>query len=138
MTSELNGSGRAVDAPGGPEQRYFDWLASGEWRIPHCTSCSRAVFYPRIVCPFCSGRAFDWKRPSGLGTIYASTAMRRPAEAGGDLNLCLVDLDEGVRMMSRVVGVDPGAPRCGERVRAFVDMTGDTPLVLFRREENNA
>lgn len=136
MTSESTGGTRAA-APAGPEQIYFDYLGAGDWRIPHCMSCARAVFYPRIVCPFCGGRAFDWKRPSGLGTVYASTTMRRPAEAGGDLNLCLVDLDEGVRMMSRVVGVDPAAPRCGERVRAFVDANGDAPLVLFRRAEGN-
>jgi len=117
--------------PVGPEQTYFRYLQEGDWRIPRCCDCGKAVFYPRIVCPFCGGQKFDWAAPSGLGTIYATTVMRRPAQAGGDINLCLVDLDEGVRMMSRIEGVDPATPGIGDRVRAEVRREGEQALVVF-------
>ena len=117
--------------PIGPQQTYFRYLQEGQWRIPRCCGCGQAVFYPRIACPTCAGQGFEWVAPCGLGTIYATTGMRRPAQAGGDLNLCLVDLDEGVRMMSRIEGVDPAMPRIGHRVHGEVRRAGEQSLVVF-------
>lgn len=119
----------------GPEKVYFDFLALGDWRIPHCLSCAHAVFYPRVVCPFCHAREFDWRQPSGGGTVYSTTVMRRPKSAGGNLNLTLVDLDEGPRMMSRVVGVDPDIPKIGDRLRARVEWVDDQNIVVFTLEQ---
>jgi uncharacterized OB-fold protein len=70
----------------------------------------------------------QWAAPSGLGTVYSTTVVRKKE---GDYNVCLVDLDEGPRMMSRVIGVDPGAVRIGHRVRAQVLRTGEDALLVF-------
>ncbi|OZI20457.1 DNA-binding protein [Bordetella genomosp. 9] len=121
----------APTGPLGPEQTYFRFLQEGDWRIQRCRGCGKAVFYPRIACPGCDGQDFDWVAPSGNGTVYSTTVMRRPAQAGGDRNLCLVDLDEGVRMMSRIEDVDPAAPRIGDRVRARLRREGEQNLVVF-------
>jgi len=121
-----------VPPDAGPEQTYFRHLREGDWRIPRCTQCRRFCFYPRIVCPACGGGGFDWVRPAGSGTVYSTTVMRRPAQAGGDLNLCLIDLDEGVRMMSRIVDADPGAARIGDRVQAVVPDGDESGRVYFR------
>lgn len=121
--------------PVGPEQTYFRYLQSGEWRVPKCRGCGTFVFFPRVNCLACGADAFDWVAPAGGGTIYSTTVMRRPAEAGGDRNLCLVDLDEGFRMMSRVDGVDATVPKIGDRVRATVRQDGDSHLVVFERAE---
>ncbi|WP_427184098.1 Zn-ribbon domain-containing OB-fold protein [Bordetella bronchialis] len=136
MSKENNGRGDSPPAgPPGPEQTYFRYLADGEWRLPHCRACGKAQFYPRVACLACGGQDFDWVAPSGLGTIYSTTVMRRPAQAGGDRNLCLVDLDEGVRMMSRVEDVDPALPRIGDRVRAHIRREGEQNLVVFTLTE---
>ena len=51
--------------------------------------------------------ALDGSQPRGTGTVHAVTTVRRKADAGGDLNVSLIDLDEGVRLMSRVEGIPP-------------------------------
>ena len=75
----------------------------------------------------------DWVKASGSGTVYSTTVVRRKPEAGGDYNVALIDLAEGPRMMSRVVGVEPTAVKIGMKVRAriapeaLVEFTPDQP-----------
>ncbi|SHI13635.1 Zn-ribbon domain-containing OB-fold protein [Pollutimonas bauzanensis] len=128
----------AAPVAAGPEQTYFQYLDAGEWRVPRCRGCGKMVFYPRIACTACGATAFDWIAPSGLGTVYSTTTMRRPAQAGGDRNLCLVDLDEGFRMMSRIKCADPGAPKIGDRVKANLHREAHKNLVVFTLAESAA
>jgi uncharacterized OB-fold protein len=62
--------------------------------------------------------------------VYATSVMRQRAPTPS-YNVALIDLDEGVRMMSRVEGVAPDAVRIGMRVKARIAREGDTPLVVF-------
>lgn len=89
------------------------------------------MFYPRQLCPHCASCALSFVEPKGTGTVYSSTVVRRKPESGGDYDVSLVDLDEGIRMMSRVEGVAPGAVRIGMRVKARVALDGKQPMVVF-------
>jgi uncharacterized OB-fold protein len=71
-------------------------------------------------------------RPSGLGTVYSTSTIARKPDAGGNYNLALIDLDENVRMMSRVDGLAPEAVTIGLRVHAVVAQQDGRGLVLFR------
>ena len=73
----------------------------------------RAVFHPRV------GDGLEWRPSAGLGTVYATTVLRRRDEEPA--NLALIDLDEGFRMMSRVDGPAPEDVRIGLRVRVAFD-----------------
>ncbi len=121
----------SAQAAGGPEQIYLDGLAAGRFQIQRCADCSQAVFYPRCVCPHCGGAALDWFSPTGEGVVYASTTVYRNAEQGGDYNLCLVDLQEGARMMSRVAQIAPAQVRIGMRVSARIVGDGEAAQVVF-------
>mgnify|MGYP002621352819 CR=1 FL=1 len=88
----------------GVELAWQERLDGGEFVIQRCGDCERHVFFPRELCPHCGGGALEWVSPQGLGTVHSTTTVRRAAEAGGDYNVSLIDLDEGVRMMSRVEG----------------------------------
>jgi len=66
------------------------------------------MFRPRVG-------ATTWRVSAGVGTVYAATVMR--PRGGEPRPLALIDLDEGFRMMSRVVGVAPEAVAIGMRVR---------------------
>jgi uncharacterized OB-fold protein len=68
----------------------------------------RAVFHPRVG-------PYEWRVSAGLGTVYATTTVRRRGEEPYDVSL--VDLDEGFRMMSTV----RGGGRIGMRVRVAFD-----------------
>lgn len=125
----------STDASGGVEQTYFHALAQGMWRVPRCGVCGLAVFYPRQICPHCGGAQFDWFEPSGRGVIYSTTTVHRSPEAGGDYNVCVVDLEEGFRMMSRVEDAPATRPRIGDAVRAVVRAHGDANRVVFSLDE---
>ena len=115
----------------GAEARYFAALAEGRFEIQECGDCGRHVFYPREVCPHCSGTRFAWTAPKGTGTVYSTTTVRRKPDAGGDYDVSVVELDEGVRMMSRVTGIAPDAVKIGMRVRARVAEHNGANLVMF-------
>jgi uncharacterized protein len=104
----------------GPEKRFFDALAAGRFEIQRCAACAKHVFYPRVVCPHCGADTLDWVPASGRGTVYSTTVVRRKPADGGDYNVCLVDLEEGVRLMSRVAGVPPQDVRIGMAVTARI------------------
>ena len=86
------------------------------------------------VRPYCGSNTLDLVAPAGSGTVHAVTTVRRKADAGGDYNVCIVELDEGVRLMSRVEGVAPDAVQIGQRVRARVARVGEQGLVVFDPE----
>ncbi len=110
------------------ERHYFEQLAQGRFVIPQCQDCARHHFYPRVVCPHCGSDALRWVEPSGRGEIYSTTIVRAK---GGDYTVCLVDLDEGPRLMSRVVDMPVDAVRIGLRVRARIDAGDGAPLLVF-------
>ncbi|OFZ99799.1 MAG: DNA-binding protein [Betaproteobacteria bacterium RIFCSPLOWO2_02_FULL_62_17] len=109
----------------GAESSYQEYLAKGEFRIQRCDDCSSHIFYPRFLCPDCGSSNLSWIKPSGAGTVYSTTVMRRRAEAGGDYNVCLVQLNEGPRLMSRIEGVAPTEVRIGMAVTARVAQSGE-------------
>ena len=104
----------------GPEKRFVDALAAGRFEIQKCAACAKHVFYPRVVCPHCGAADLHWVAPSGRGTVYSTTIVRRKPADGGDYNVCLVDLAESVRMMSRVVSLPPDDVKIGMAVNARI------------------
>ena len=118
----------------GAEEHYQAALNEGRFLIQHCTACGRHVFYPRSICPHCWSERLDWVAPQGTGTVYSTTTVRRKPEAGGSYNVALIDLDEGVRMMSRVEGLPPTDVKIGMRVRAAVINENGAGLVIFHQE----
>ena len=113
-------------------------LDAGRFLIQRCTACAKHVYFPRESCPHCGSGALEWTAPQGTGTVYAVTTVRRKPAEGGDLNVSLIDLDEGVRMMSRVENLAADAVRIGQRVKARVQLKDGRGLVLFDAIEGGA
>jgi len=120
------------DATGGIAARHQAALNLGQFLIQRCGDCHRHVYFPRELCSHCGSEALALVAPAGTGTVYSTTTVRRKPEAGGDLNVALIDLDEGVRLMSRVEGVPPAEVRIGQRVQARVlPRDGAAAIVVF-------
>lgn len=122
----------STEAPG-PDAQYAKSLELGVWQVQRCVECEQVIFFPRIACPICGATRHTWFEPVGLGRVHATTVMRRAADAGGDQHLCLVDLDEGFRMMSRVEGEHPDQVKIGDRVCAHLGASQGAPLIVFRK-----
>ena len=101
-----------------PLNTYLAHLEKGELAYQFSPGAGKAVFYPRVLCPFTGSSKLEWRLSKGLGTVYATTVVH-PAE-GAPYNVALIDCDEGFRLMSRVEGSDPMKVRIGQRVRLRV------------------
>lgn len=119
------------DAPGGPDATFAAYLADGRFMLQRSHSSGRYVFYPRLLEPESGNGDLAWVEPSGLGTVYATTVVRRRPEKGGPYNIALIDLDEGVRLMSRIETIDPGDVVIGMRVRAHVAVDRAPAVLVF-------
>jgi uncharacterized OB-fold protein len=95
----------------------------------------------RPWCTRCLYEPLELEPISGFGTVYASTDVHRPpAPSFAELvpyTFALVDLDEGVRVVTMITGCEPGASKVGMRVEAAVDLSDDhddgaAPLIFFR------
>ncbi|HIF17368.1 MAG TPA: DNA-binding protein [Cycloclasticus sp.] len=115
----------------GPDQAYRSRLKQGIFALPKCKSCNELHFFPRVVCPHCGEFELEWQTVSGKGEVYSTTTIRRKPERGGNYNVCLVTLEEGPRMMSRVEGVDSELVEIGDQVIASINNDDDEPFVVF-------
>ncbi len=113
------------------QTHYQAELNVGRFCLQQCLQCQRHTFSPRELCPHCGADTLRWVRPSGRGTVYSTTTIARKPDAGGNYNVALIDLDEGVRMMSRVQGFAPEDVRIGQRVQAQVIQQDGKGLVVF-------
>jgi uncharacterized OB-fold protein len=125
------GSGMSTEATlaGGVQQQHLAALDQGRFLIQHCAGCGKHVYFPRAMCPHCGAGEPALVPPAGTGTVAAVTTIGRKPDRGGDYNVCLVDLDEGVRLMSRVDGLAPdrgahrpagACPRAGQHGKGLV------------------
>ena len=109
-----------------PLKTYLNHLDRGELAYQFSRDAGRAVFYPRLLCPFTGSDQLEWRISKGLGTVHATTVVH-PAE-GKPFNVALIDCDEGFRLMSRVEGIAPEQVSIGQRVHFRVHRPdGDEP-----------
>lgn len=111
-----------------PDAQYRDFLAQGRFMLQRSAS-GHFVFYPRVAEPG-SGEALEWVEATGHGTVYSVSVVRAKPPAP-NYNVALVELAEGVRVMSRVDGIAPEAVTIGMRVVAKIVAEGDAALLVF-------
>lgn len=106
---------------------YQAHLGKGELAYQWSPEAGRAVFYPRVICPFSGSDKLEWRVSAGLGTVCATTVVH-PAREGAPYNVALIDCDEGFRLMSRVEDIPPEQVKIGMRVKFRVHpAAGDEP-----------
>ena len=117
--------------PDAVTQPFWDGIAVGKLRLQRCRSCTRHLFYPRPVCPHCMSADLEWFDASGSGVVYSFTTVHRaPPGFEPPYVVALVELQEGVRMLTRLVGVEPDRVAIGLAVELAIK--GDPPLPYFR------
>jgi hypothetical protein len=133
MSTELPAPAPTVN----PETRQF-WGATAEGRLllKRCLDCGSVIWYPRAICPECASLRTEWFQASGRGRVYSYTLNHRGQDAYSGAEpyvLAYVELDEGPRMMTNIVGPDAVGVAVGMRVEVVFHDTGDgTALPRFR------
>ena len=97
-----------------PLGTYLEHLKKGELAY-QVSEDGKAVFYPRAVAPVTGSANLQWRTSKGLGTVYSTTVVHHRNEA--PLNVALIDMDEGFRLMSRVEDIDAMQVKIGMRVK---------------------
>ncbi len=106
MTNEYR---KPLPMPSPETERYWQGCKKHELWIPYCKSCDSFFFYPRPFCPKCFGWDVEWRRASGRGTLYTYAIQYRPQAPGFEppYVTAIVQLEEGPRMMTNLVDVEP-------------------------------
>ena len=117
---------------------FWEGVAAGELRFQRCDDCGTARFPWLPGCNNCGSARWTAQAAGGAGTVYSSVVVHHPLPAAFDrpYAVALVELAEGVRIVSNVVGVEPGRVRIGMPVRlTFEHCDQDLTLPLFRPEQ---
>ena len=120
-----------------PETKpFWDGVNQGKLMLQRCAACG-PYFYPRPFCPSCFSWDVEWFEASGSGKVYSFVISHRklPYMNGEPYVIAIIELDEGPRMMSNVIGVDPDPAKiaCGMPVRVeYVAVTDEVTLPKFR------
>lgn len=119
---------------------FWEAAKRHELVMQRCNTCSNWIFYPREQCPHCFSQNLGWAPVSGRGRVYAFTIVHQPGNpafaADAPYVFATIQLDEGIRMVSNVVGIDPHEVRIDMPVVAtFDDVSPEWTLVKFRPAE---
>jgi uncharacterized OB-fold protein len=101
---------RPIPEPTPETAEFWAGARRGELRIQRCNACSKAYFFPRPFCPHCSSKDVEWFTASGRGRLYSYVINHRPAMGFQDYTpyvIAVVELEEGPRMMTNIIGIDP-------------------------------
>lgn len=118
-------------------QPFWQATKDHELRYQQCDDCGTVVFYPRRHCTGCLGSALTWKTSAGQGTVYTFSIVRQSYHpffrALVPYAVAWIDLDEGPRLLSNVVGVDDPATdiEIGQRVAVTWEDYDELSIPLF-------
>ncbi|HYZ92197.1 MAG TPA: Zn-ribbon domain-containing OB-fold protein [Actinomycetota bacterium] len=124
---------RQRPAPAQSADTSFFWEGArrGELLIQRCSSCGTLRHPPGPGCASCGSLDWDTVVASGRGTVHSFAVHHYPPVPGFEypLTIGLIDLEEGTRLISNIVGIDPSAIEIGMEVRVEFESFGDD-LVL--------
>ncbi|MEE3853015.1 Zn-ribbon domain-containing OB-fold protein [Gordonia sp. LSe1-13] len=130
---------RVLPRPDADSRPYWAAAAEGQLVLQFCVDCDRPRFYPRHLCPHCHSDEHRWEQASGRGTVYSYSVVHRAPSAAfagsAPYIVALIDLDEGVRMMSNILA-DPSGVAIGARVAvSFRHESAEVGIPEFVLEE---
>ena len=110
-----------LPAPDDANRPFFDGARTGVLRLQRCGDCAGWMYPVRKRCQRCGSTKLGWADASGRGVLYSHAQLRReyhPRHKGRlPVLLAQVDLEEGVRLNTNLVGCAPEDARAGMRVR---------------------
>jgi uncharacterized protein len=117
---------------------FYDYCKKHELRFQHCTNCGTWRHVPRDMCAKCGSFAWEWAKSAGKGKVFSwTTAMQPMLPQFADLvpySPVVIEMDEGVRLVSWLTDVPPEELRLGLPVEVvFDDVTPEVTLPKFRK-----
>ena len=137
MSDPPEARSKPVPRPTPETAHYWEGAAIGELRIQHCNACDRHYFYPRPSCPQCGSTDVAWVVASGRARLHTYLITHRPAPGFADdvpYAIAVVELEEGPRMMTNIVGVEntPEALVLDMALEVDFEPRGELQVPVFR------
>lgn len=109
---------------------FWEGCRQGILRLQYCEQCHQHQFYPRLYCMHCGAEQISWVTASGRGVIYSYTIIHQNKSPEfvqeTPYNVAVVQLEEGPRMMSNIVGISSEELRVDLPVKIVFDPVSDT------------
>lgn len=118
-------------------REFWEGARRGKLRMQKCTDCSHIRYPISYVCPKCLSYKFAWTDLSGRGEVFSYIVFyqlyNKAFEKDIPYNVAMVQLEEGPRMYSNIVGVDNDAVKIGDKVEvAFDTVTPEVTIPRFK------
>jgi hypothetical protein len=119
----------------GDSKVFWDGCMENKLFIQHCPDCEKYVFYPRALCPHCMGDAMEWQEVSGKGKVYSYSIVYQATPAFAQdtpFVMALIDLDEGVRILSHIIHCSLDEVECDMPVKVVFEEQDGMKLPKFQ------
>lgn len=121
-------------------QPFWEGTREKKLMIQYCPVAKKYQFFPRPVSIFTGSRDLEWREVSGKGELYSYTITERarPPFGGNEpFAIGLVNLDEGVRIMGNLIGVERSSIKIGMRLKpAWAPLSNGYNVLLFQPDIN--
>lgn len=122
------------------------WQATADERllVQRCADCGEWQFFPRSWCQYCGSTDIEWRESKGIGHVHTYTVIRRATELPAfeteiPYVVAYVELDEGVRICTNIVGCDPADVETDMPVDVTFDhVTGEVALPKFEPRDEQS
>ena len=137
MTQSVETTRKPVPEPDDVSQPFFEGARHGVLMIQRCTGCGAFLAPGSRVCTECLDESLEWVEASGRGTLFTYAIMhQRYHPAFYDevpYNIVVVELDEGPRLNTNIIGVNNDALRVGMPLRVtFEALSDEVSIPKFR------
>jgi len=112
---------------------FWEGLEQGVFQTTKCLECKKIMFPPKAICPKCLSRELEWQSIRGDGVLYSYTTIHAAPpmfSAQKPLRVAIVDLEEGLRLVCRLLGTDE--PVLNSPVRLVVSKYDDGSMFAAR------
>jgi uncharacterized protein len=114
---------------------FFDAAREHKLAVQKCDSCGALRFPAAPLCLACDSDKASWVPVSGRGQVFSFTVMHRAYHPAfkAPYTLAVIELNEGVKMTSSLIGIEPSKVKCGMPVEvAFDKLSDEVTLPRFR------
>jgi uncharacterized protein len=128
---------KAIPVPGPESLPFWEGAKNHQLMIQKCLDCGHHWFPPSTVCTGCGSRNIEWVASSGKGTVFSFVVFHKLYHKGWDGEIpyavAIIELEEGARMLSNVIGVPVEDVKCDIPVEVvFEDATDTLTLPKFK------
>ena len=128
---------RPVPEPTPVTAPFWEACKAHQLLLQRCETCGHTQFYPRSFCTACMSDELRWRSARGRGTVYSYSTVHRALLPGFEEDLpyvvAMIELEEGVRLLSQIIGCAPEEVSIGLAVHVvFESVQEGVVLPKFR------